>query len=139
VLGVAVEEGEVDAELLLEGAGGLHLPGGIVDADGAGAAPGEPGGDVAGAATELDRVAPVDRRRQQADFGLGDGEDPPDRFFALPVAAPRGDILGRQPVPEGAVGRDVLGQVRYPMNLARRRIGDRDGLALPTSRRRQLA
>jgi len=56
VLGVAAEEGELDPELLLEGARRLQLPGGVVDADRARATPGEPGGDITGAAAKLDRV-----------------------------------------------------------------------------------
>ena len=98
----------MDPELRLEGARRLQLPFGVVDADRAGAAAGEPGGDVAGAAAELDRVAPLDLPRQHPDFRLGHGEDSPERFLALPVAPPLLDVAGSQLVPDGAIAGDVL-------------------------------
>jgi len=122
LLGVAVEEREVEAELLLVAAGGGELGFAVVDANRAGAAAGEPGGDVAGAAAELDRVAAVELLGEEADFGLGQGEDAPGRFLAFPVEAARIDVVVGQPVPVSPVAGYVFGEVRvcHAPSLGRR-------------------
>ena len=63
LFGVAVNEREVQAVLGLHPASGGELLLGVVDADGLGAAPREPGRDVGGPAAELDR-RPSPRRRR---------------------------------------------------------------------------
>jgi hypothetical protein len=112
-----VQEGEVEAELLLVGVGGGELRLAVVDSDRAGAAAGKPGGDVAGAAAELDRVAAIDVLGKEADFGLGHREDAPGRFLAFPVVPPTGDVIAGALVPVGAVDRYVLGEVHHACSL----------------------
>src|SRR4029453_2250972 len=53
VLGVAVDQREVEVMVVLEAMRGLQRPGGVVDPGAGGAARGEPGPEVAGSATEL--------------------------------------------------------------------------------------
>ena len=124
LLGVAVHERELDPELLLQGARGGELALGVVDPDGASAAPGQPRGHVARPAAELDRVEAVEVVGQHVQLGLGDGEDPPPRLVARPVAAAGLDPLAGEGVPRGAVARDVLGQIAHGSALALGLLGE---------------
>src|SRR5919202_6763216 len=76
LLGIAVDEREGQVELLLQRAGRLELFGRVVDADDAGTAPGEPGGDVSGATAKLDGVTARDVG-EELDRGLGNAPDSP--------------------------------------------------------------
>ena len=121
LLGVAVQQRKLEPELPLEGARRRQLRLGVVDPDRTGAAPGEPGGDIAGAAAELDRVASLELPRKQPDVRLRHPEDPPGRLFRRPVTPPVGDVVRRQVVPVGAVARYVFGEVLHVPSLGRRR------------------
>src|ERR671935_1084995 len=109
LLGIAVDEREGQAELLLQRTGRLELFGRVVDADDAGTAPGEPGGDVGGATAKFDGVAARDVG-EELDLGLGDAPNPPRGFF-LPVAPPRSGIVLGPDIPGGAIAPDVLCQI----------------------------
>ena len=85
VLGVGLDQRELDAVLRLHRARRRELALGLVDADGPRAAAGEPGREVGGAAAELDRVQAVDVG-ERADLGLGDPPHAPARVRARPVA-----------------------------------------------------
>jgi hypothetical protein len=106
-LGVAVDEREGEPELALEGAGRAQLGGGAVQADDAGAAPGEPRRDVGGAAAQLDRGAPGDVG-EEPQLRLRDAPDAPGGRL-VPPAAPGCDIVARPGIPGGAVAPDMLG------------------------------
>src|ERR671935_182511 len=109
LLGIAVDEREGKAELLLQRTGRLELFGRVVDADDAGTAPGEPGGDVGSATAKLDGVTARDVG-EKLDLGLGDAPDSP-RGFLLPVAPPRSGIVLGPDIPGGAIAPDVLCQI----------------------------
>jgi hypothetical protein len=66
LLGVAVEQGKVEAVLALEATGGGELSIGIVHADHARPSPSQPGRDVRRPASQLDDVLRRQVRRQQA-------------------------------------------------------------------------
>src|ERR1700750_1964615 len=105
------------ASLLSQPPRGGELRCALADAAGPGAAPRQPGGNVAGAAAELDRVLPLQLRRQQADFRLGHAPEAPARFGGGPVfAAALHPLLGVA-VPVGAVARHVLGQLAHRPSL----------------------
>ena len=116
---IAVDQREGEVVLVLEPACGGELRGGVVEADRPGAAPGQPGGDVAGAAPQLQRGAAVDVGRQQVDVHLGDLPDAPARVLAPAGLAGRDVLLGLD-VPGRAVGDDVVGAVVHAVIVARR-------------------
>src|SRR5919198_1217584 len=109
LLGIAVDEREGKAELLLQRTGRLELFGRVVDAGDVGTAPGEPGGDVGGATAKFDGVTARDVGGG-VDLGLGDAPDSPRGFF-LPVAPPRSGIVPGPDIPGGAIAPDVLCQI----------------------------
>src|SRR5215470_15243537 len=106
-LGVSVDQRKVEPVLALERAGGLELLEGIVDADDAGAAPGEPRRPVGGAAAKLDHILACDLG-QGAEVTLGHAPDAPGRLGARPGPAARLSVLRGKPVPVRAVAPDVL-------------------------------
>jgi hypothetical protein len=55
----------------------LYLLGGVVDPGDVGPAPGEPGTEVAGSATELHDIQACHIGRERVELGLGDTEDAP--------------------------------------------------------------
>jgi hypothetical protein len=110
-LGIAQDEWKLDPELLLEATRGLELRRRVVDADGLGAASGQPSRDVACAAPELDDVLAVEILRQQVHVGLRDGPDSPSRVRAGPVASPSVDPVMGHAVPVLAVTPNVLRQL----------------------------
>ena len=86
VLGASLDERKVDAELALTAARRLKLRGSHVDADGTGAAPGQPSGDVRGATAEFDDVEATDFT-EGAQRCLRDTEDSPGDFGRRPAVA----------------------------------------------------
>ena len=127
VLGRGVVQREREAVLRLHRAGGLELLRGEVDADRARPAAGEPGGDVGGAAAQLDHVQAVDRR-QRADLGLRHVPGAPADLARRPVA-PRGlDVVDRIGVPGRLVAARVVGQ-RAPGERDQVDAGDRRPVA----------
>ena len=88
VLGARLDEREVEPDLGLAAARRRELRRRDVDADRAGAAPGEPGGDVRGAAAELDDVEPVDVA-ERAERASGTSEDAPGDLGLGPAARAR--------------------------------------------------
>src|SRR3954469_17151531 len=101
-LGVALDERELEAVLGLHGTCGGELLGRLVNADRPRAAAGKPGGEVGGAAAELDGVEPV-HVRERADVGLGDLPDAPVGLLCGPVAARGLGVAGRLVGPVAAV------------------------------------
>ena len=111
-LGVAVQEGEVEAVLALESARRGQLRGGVVDPDHPRAAPGEPGRHVGRAAAQLDGVLAgevVAGARRASDSGTP--PDAPRRFGPRPGSRAAGRVVRGLGVPEGAVAAHVLGQL----------------------------
>ena len=108
-----MKQREGDPVFGLEAARRCELILGVIDADGPRAAAGEPGGDVGGAAAELDRVLAGEVGRQQADLGLRNRPDPP--FLIARRESPASlavvDEVDRPLVPGLAVASDVVGQL----------------------------
>ena len=97
VLGVGLDQRELDAVLRLHRPRGRELALRLVDADRPRAAAGEPGREVGGAAAELDRVQAVEVG-ECVDLRLRDPPHAPGRLRARPV-----DLGGLDP----AIGRAV--------------------------------
>ena len=97
VLGVGLDQRELDAVLRLHRARRRELALRLVDADRPRAAAGEPGREVGGAAAELDRVQAVEVG-ERVDLRLRDPPHAPGRLRARPV-----DLGGLDP----AIGRAV--------------------------------
>ena len=113
VLGVGFDQREHQTEAILAAARGGQLRRSEVEPDEAGAASGQLGGQVGGAAAQLDHVQAADVTKD-AQVALGDAEQSPGELLSGP--GPVGVLVGELLVhhrPQGAVAGDVGSGVRH--------------------------
>jgi hypothetical protein len=113
VLGVGLDQGECQPEVLLAASRGGKLRPGEVEANRAGPLPGQLGGQVGGATAQLDHVQAGDVA-EHAQVVLADTEEPPGELLGRP--GPVGVLGGELRVhrrPQGAVSGDVRPGVRH--------------------------
>jgi hypothetical protein len=104
VSGVSLQEREWEPEMFLAAAGGAELGWGEVHADGPRPAPGEPGGEVRGAAPKLGYIQAGDFS-QHVKLGFRDVEDSPGDLITSPC--PEGMLIGvisADPRPQITIG-----------------------------------
>ena len=106
-LGAGVDQGEPEAELLLEAARGRQLGRGVVQSDGPGTTAGQPGRHVAGAAAKLDGVTARKIRRQETRLRFGYPPDAPARLGRRPAPQTSRGITACPLVPHGTVAQHM--------------------------------